>query len=44
MSVVQLVKIQSSPAKLRMVVDSHHKTPRELLFESFKVGRKKWTT
>ncbi|KAI5630058.1 inositol polyphosphate phosphatase-like 1 [Silurus asotus] len=34
--IVQLVKIQSSPAKLRMVVDSHHKPPRELLFESFK--------
>uniref|UniRef100_A0A673ZR19 phosphatidylinositol-3,4,5-trisphosphate 5-phosphatase n=1 Tax=Salmo trutta TaxID=8032 RepID=A0A673ZR19_SALTR len=29
-----LVKFQSSPAKLRMVVDSHHNTPRELTFES----------
>ncbi|KAK2838760.1 hypothetical protein Q7C36_013574 [Tachysurus vachellii] len=34
--IVQLVKFQSSPTKLRMVVDSHHKPPRELLFESFK--------
>ncbi|KAI5105139.1 inositol polyphosphate phosphatase-like 1, partial [Silurus meridionalis] len=34
--IVQLVKLQSSPAKLRMVLDSHHKPPRELLFESFK--------
>uniref|UniRef100_A0A8C7QXS9 phosphatidylinositol-3,4,5-trisphosphate 5-phosphatase n=1 Tax=Oncorhynchus mykiss TaxID=8022 RepID=A0A8C7QXS9_ONCMY len=31
---LQLVKFQSSPAKLRMVVDSHHNTPRELMFES----------
>ncbi|XP_053362074.1 inositol polyphosphate phosphatase-like 1b [Clarias gariepinus] len=34
--IVQVVKFQSSPAKLKMVVDSHHKPPRELLFESFK--------
>uniref|UniRef100_A0A673ZPL9 phosphatidylinositol-3,4,5-trisphosphate 5-phosphatase n=1 Tax=Salmo trutta TaxID=8032 RepID=A0A673ZPL9_SALTR len=32
--ILQLVKFQSSPAKLRMVVDSHHNTPRELTFES----------
>uniref|UniRef100_A0A4W5QME0 phosphatidylinositol-3,4,5-trisphosphate 5-phosphatase n=1 Tax=Hucho hucho TaxID=62062 RepID=A0A4W5QME0_9TELE len=32
--ILQLVKFQSSPAKLRMVVDSHHNTPRELMFES----------
>ncbi|TSQ81008.1 Phosphatidylinositol 3,4,5-trisphosphate 5-phosphatase 2B [Bagarius yarrelli] len=34
--ILQLVKFQSSPAKLKMVVDSHHKPPRELLFESLK--------
>ncbi|XP_076148622.1 inositol polyphosphate phosphatase-like 1b isoform X2 [Alosa pseudoharengus] len=34
--ILQLIKFQSSPAKLRMVVDSHHNTPRELLFESAK--------
>ncbi|KAK3535747.1 hypothetical protein QTP70_021047 [Hemibagrus guttatus] len=34
--IVKLVKFQSSPVKLKMVVDSHHKPPRELLFESFK--------
>ncbi|KAJ8351240.1 hypothetical protein SKAU_G00227160 [Synaphobranchus kaupii] len=32
--ILQLVKFQSSPAKLRMVVDNHRNTPRELLFES----------
>lgn len=32
--ILQLVKFQSSAAKLRMVVDSHHNTPRELTFES----------
>uniref|UniRef100_A0A8B9LKL8 phosphatidylinositol-3,4,5-trisphosphate 5-phosphatase n=1 Tax=Astyanax mexicanus TaxID=7994 RepID=A0A8B9LKL8_ASTMX len=34
--ILQLVKFQSSPAKLRMVVDNHHNPPRELLFESLK--------
>uniref|UniRef100_A0A9J8AKD0 phosphatidylinositol-3,4,5-trisphosphate 5-phosphatase n=1 Tax=Cyprinus carpio carpio TaxID=630221 RepID=A0A9J8AKD0_CYPCA len=34
--VVQLVKIQSGPAKLKMVIDSHHNPPRELVFESIK--------
>ncbi|KAI1898080.1 hypothetical protein AGOR_G00068660 [Albula goreensis] len=32
--ILQLVKYQSSPVKLRMVVDSHRNPPRELLFES----------
>ncbi|XP_056130218.1 inositol polyphosphate phosphatase-like 1b [Lampris incognitus] len=32
--ILQLVKFQSSPAKVRMVVDSHQNTPRELMFES----------
>ncbi|XP_046873076.1 inositol polyphosphate phosphatase-like 1b isoform X1 [Hypomesus transpacificus] len=32
--ILQLVKFQSSSAKLRMVVDSHHNPPRELMFES----------
>ncbi|XP_029515585.2 phosphatidylinositol 3,4,5-trisphosphate 5-phosphatase 2B-like [Oncorhynchus nerka] len=32
--ILQLVKFQSSPAKLRMVVDSHHNNPLELMFES----------
>ncbi|KAK6298407.1 hypothetical protein J4Q44_G00314620 [Coregonus suidteri] len=32
--ILQLVKFQSSPAKLRMVVDSHHNTPQELIFEN----------
>uniref|UniRef100_A0A4W6EHL0 phosphatidylinositol-3,4,5-trisphosphate 5-phosphatase n=1 Tax=Lates calcarifer TaxID=8187 RepID=A0A4W6EHL0_LATCA len=31
---LQIVKFQSSPAKVRMVVDSHHNTPREMTFES----------
>uniref|UniRef100_A0A8C2K854 phosphatidylinositol-3,4,5-trisphosphate 5-phosphatase n=1 Tax=Cyprinus carpio TaxID=7962 RepID=A0A8C2K854_CYPCA len=34
--IVQLVKIQRSPAKLKMVIDSHHNPPRELVFESIK--------
>uniref|UniRef100_A0AAQ5X044 phosphatidylinositol-3,4,5-trisphosphate 5-phosphatase n=1 Tax=Amphiprion ocellaris TaxID=80972 RepID=A0AAQ5X044_AMPOC len=34
LSVLQIVKFQSSPAKVRMVVDSHHSTPREMTFES----------
>uniref|UniRef100_A0AAR2LEB1 phosphatidylinositol-3,4,5-trisphosphate 5-phosphatase n=1 Tax=Pygocentrus nattereri TaxID=42514 RepID=A0AAR2LEB1_PYGNA len=34
--ILQVVKFQSSPAKLRMVVDNHHNSPRELLFESLK--------
>nr|XP_046261218.1 inositol polyphosphate phosphatase-like 1b [Scatophagus argus] len=32
--ILQIVKFQSSPAKVRMVVDSHHSTPREMMFES----------
>ncbi|XP_033991911.1 inositol polyphosphate phosphatase-like 1b [Trematomus bernacchii] len=32
--IFQIVKFQSSPAKVRMVVDSHHNTPREMTFES----------
>lgn len=35
--VVQLVKFQKGPAKLKMVVDSLHNPPRELVFESIKV-------
>ncbi|XP_056625457.1 inositol polyphosphate phosphatase-like 1b isoform X2 [Triplophysa dalaica] len=34
--IVQLVKFQKSPAKLKMVIDSHHNPPRELVFESIK--------
>ncbi|XP_068445748.1 inositol polyphosphate phosphatase-like 1b [Clinocottus analis] len=32
--ILQVVKFQSSPAKVRMVVDSPHNTPREMTFES----------
>ncbi|XP_029367782.1 inositol polyphosphate phosphatase-like 1b isoform X1 [Echeneis naucrates] len=32
--ILQIVKFQSSTAKVRMVVDSHHNTPREMTFES----------
>uniref|UniRef100_A0A8C4GZQ1 phosphatidylinositol-3,4,5-trisphosphate 5-phosphatase n=1 Tax=Dicentrarchus labrax TaxID=13489 RepID=A0A8C4GZQ1_DICLA len=32
--ILQIVKFQSSPAKVRIVVDSHHNTPREMTFES----------
>ncbi|XP_042348911.1 inositol polyphosphate phosphatase-like 1b [Plectropomus leopardus] len=32
--ILQIVKFQSSPAKVRMVVDSYHNTPREMTFES----------
>ncbi|XP_013763722.1 inositol polyphosphate phosphatase-like 1b isoform X1 [Pundamilia nyererei] len=32
--ILQIVKFQSSPAKVRMMVDSHHSTPREMTFES----------
>ncbi|XP_017263966.1 inositol polyphosphate phosphatase-like 1b isoform X2 [Kryptolebias marmoratus] len=32
--ILQIVKFQNSPAKIRMVVDSHHNTPREMTFES----------
>ncbi|XP_016311808.1 phosphatidylinositol 3,4,5-trisphosphate 5-phosphatase 2B isoform X1 [Sinocyclocheilus anshuiensis] len=32
--IVQLVKIQRGLAKLKMVIDSHHNPPRELLFAS----------
>lgn len=35
--VVQLVKFQKGHAKLKMVVDSLHNPPRELVFESIKV-------
>lgn len=38
--VVQLVKFQRGPAKLKMVIDSHHNPPRELVFESMKVREK----
>uniref|UniRef100_A0A7N6BHP1 phosphatidylinositol-3,4,5-trisphosphate 5-phosphatase n=1 Tax=Anabas testudineus TaxID=64144 RepID=A0A7N6BHP1_ANATE len=31
---IYVVKYQSSPAKVRMMVDSHHNTPWELTFES----------
>uniref|UniRef100_A0A8C5E098 phosphatidylinositol-3,4,5-trisphosphate 5-phosphatase n=1 Tax=Gouania willdenowi TaxID=441366 RepID=A0A8C5E098_GOUWI len=31
---LQIVKFQSMPAKVRMVVDSHHNTPLEMSFES----------
>ncbi|XP_073710339.1 inositol polyphosphate phosphatase-like 1b isoform X2 [Misgurnus anguillicaudatus] len=34
--IVQLVKFQKGPAKLKMVVDSHQNPPRELVFESIK--------
>ncbi|XP_077387269.1 inositol polyphosphate phosphatase-like 1b isoform X1 [Festucalex cinctus] len=36
--VLQVVKYQSSPAKIRMVVDSHHNAPREMIFESTRKG------
>lgn len=32
--VLQIVKLQS---KIRMVIDSHHNTPREMMFESARV-------
>ncbi|XP_073342398.1 inositol polyphosphate phosphatase-like 1b [Pagrus major] len=32
--ILQIVKFQSSPAKVCLVVDSHHSTPREMTFES----------
>ncbi|XP_028315920.1 inositol polyphosphate phosphatase-like 1b [Gouania willdenowi] len=32
--ILQIVKFQSMPAKVRMVVDSHHNTPLEMSFES----------
>ncbi|KAM9740996.1 inositol polyphosphate phosphatase-like 1b isoform 2-T2 [Menidia menidia] len=32
--ILQVVKFQSSPAKVRMVVDSHQNTPQEMTFES----------
>lgn len=35
--VLQIVKFQSIPAKVRMVIDSHHSTPREMSFESARV-------
>lgn len=35
-SVLQIVKLQS---KIRMVIDSHHNTPREMMFESARVRK-----
>uniref|UniRef100_A0A3Q3NEN4 phosphatidylinositol-3,4,5-trisphosphate 5-phosphatase n=1 Tax=Mastacembelus armatus TaxID=205130 RepID=A0A3Q3NEN4_9TELE len=32
--ILQIVKLQSSPAKIRMIVDSHNNTPWEMTFES----------
>ncbi|XP_047440673.1 inositol polyphosphate phosphatase-like 1b [Mugil cephalus] len=32
--ILQIVKFHGSPAKVRMVVDSHHNAPREMTFES----------
>uniref|UniRef100_A0A3P9NXA4 phosphatidylinositol-3,4,5-trisphosphate 5-phosphatase n=1 Tax=Poecilia reticulata TaxID=8081 RepID=A0A3P9NXA4_POERE len=32
--ILQIVKFQNHPAKIRMVVDSYHSTPREMTFES----------
>ncbi|KAK2848965.1 hypothetical protein Q5P01_008799 [Channa striata] len=32
--ILQIVKFQNSPAKVRMMVDSHHSTPWEMTFES----------
>lgn len=37
LSVLQIVKLQSTPAKVRLVVDSYHHTPREMTFESARV-------
>lgn len=34
--ILQLVKVQGSAARVRMVVDAHHNTPRELHFDSAK--------
>ncbi|XP_057705930.1 inositol polyphosphate phosphatase-like 1b isoform X2 [Corythoichthys intestinalis] len=36
--VLQVVKYQSSHAKVRMVIDSHHNAPREMIFESTRKG------
>ncbi|KAM9849589.1 inositol polyphosphate phosphatase-like 1b isoform 2-T2 [Aulostomus maculatus] len=36
--ILQIVKYQSSPAKVRLVFDSHHNTPREITFESTRKG------
>ncbi|XP_061900295.1 inositol polyphosphate phosphatase-like 1b isoform X2 [Entelurus aequoreus] len=36
--VLQLVKYQSCPAKVRLVIDSHHNAPREMVFESVRKG------
>lgn len=36
-SVLQIVKFQNHPAKIRMVVDSYHSTPQEMTFESARV-------
>lgn len=35
-SVLQIVKLQS---KIRMVIDNHHNTPREMMFESARVRK-----
>nr|BAO51251.1 inositol polyphosphate phosphatase-like 1b [Oryzias dancena] len=32
--ILQIVKLQSTPAKVRLVVDSYHNAPREMTFES----------
>lgn len=32
--ILQIIKFQSSPAKVQMVVDKLHNTPREMIFES----------
>lgn len=36
--VLQIIKFQSSPAKVHMLVDNSHKTPWEMTFESTRVG------
>ncbi|XP_019726761.1 inositol polyphosphate phosphatase-like 1b isoform X2 [Hippocampus comes] len=36
--VLQVVKYQSSPTKVRVVIDSHHNAPREMIFESTRKG------
>lgn len=37
-SVLQIIKFQSSPAKVHMVVDNSHNPPWEMTFESTRVG------
>ncbi|XP_054648245.1 inositol polyphosphate phosphatase-like 1b isoform X6 [Dunckerocampus dactyliophorus] len=36
--VLQVVKYQSCPAKVRVVIDSHRNAPREMIFESTRKG------